>query len=233
MRKRTSRMVRSAYKKRTYSKKRSGFAARVTRVVRNLAEPKTKRFMLAKYELYHNAYGPGAGSQGLRLGINDAAVMPIQGIAPNQRIGDMIYFTGWRIKLLIGQKFDRPNVTFRYSVILAPKNGNIAYGDFFVATTSNVLLDDHNTEYIKVLKTGYWRPNQAALASAGGREYTFTKSMYIPHRRLVKFGPALGANTHNDYDAFLVIMAYDAFGSLNTDNIAYVQGCIDIEYRDP
>ncbi len=47
-----------------------------------------------------------------------------------------------------------------YSV---PKGSTIVYTDVFVNTTVVGILDEPNKDHIKVLKQGFFRPNQAGL----------------------------------------------------------------------
>ncbi len=109
--------------------------------------------------------------------------MPTQGVGDNQRIGDQINLTGMKLKLLIGQKADRPNVTFRWWIMRVPKGSSITYANWFITTTGNSLLDDPNTDFVKVLKTGQWRPNEAGLANVGGDEYTFVHRLWLSYNR--------------------------------------------------
>ena len=71
--------------------------------------------------MYHNAFYATSGSTGYVSLLNDAGWLPTQGVGDNQRVGDQIYTTGFQLKMLIGQKVDRPNVTFRYLVSPVPK----------------------------------------------------------------------------------------------------------------
>lgn len=178
----------------------------------------------------HNSFDTG----GYLLRLNADAYYPTQGVAQNQRVGDEIMMSGISLKIFIGQKADRPNVTFRWAVISLPRGAIINYSSCFKGGTGNVLLDDFNKDYCTVKKSGVWRPNQAALSATGGREYTFVKSLFIPYKRKTKFGPADGAAVHLEpVDLWFVMMAYDAYGSLITDNIAYAQSMITVYYRDP
>lgn len=226
--------VRRRYKKSsTTSRRRLLKLIRTT--VKKTAEPKTKNVNFAKGEMYHNAfYAPGGSPpSGYLAHLNDAALMPTQGVGDNQRIGDQIYLTSIKLKMLIGQKGDRPNVNFRYYVLSVPKGSSITYNNWFTNVTGNILLDDPNKDFVKVHKSGFWRPNEAGLAATGNDEYTFAKRITFPYKKLLKFGPADGATTHNDTDLYFVLMAYDAFGSLQTDNIAYCSVSMEMNYRDP
>jgi len=188
----------------------------------------TKRVITAfnKVEMYHNVFSL---SQCLTLN----GTMPSQSVGEKGRVGDRINTVAFNIKMLCGQKGDRPNVTFRWACIEVPKGGTLTYANVFNNVTGNVLLDDFNKDYVKVLKQGIWRPNEAALAATGNDEYTFVKKISIPYRRMVKFGPADAATTHNMNDIYFTILCFDAYGSLITDNIAYYQAAVEMIYKDP
>lgn len=206
---------------------RRSLTALIRRTVLRRAEPKTTRYNYGKIELNHNSFPPAMPL------LNSQVVMPTQGPGDNQRIGDQINATRITLRMLIGQKGDRPNVTFRYLVIKVAKGSTLSYANVFHSFTFNVLLDDVNTDFCKILQTGTWRPNEAGLAATGNDEYTFVKQLIIPYKRTIKFGPADAAITHNDDDVYFILMAYDAFGSLTTDNIAYMQPSVTFDYRDP
>ncbi len=42
-----------------------------------------------------------------------------------------------------------------------------------------------------------------------------------------------GAQTHNQSDIYVLILCYDAFGSVITDNIGYMQMFHELQYKDP
>lgn len=189
---------------------------------------------MSKTEIYHNCFYSGTSiNTGLVWPLNDAGVMPSQGVADNQRVGDEINMMSFSIKLVLGQKADRPNVNWRYLVLSVPKGSTITYANWFILTTGNVMLDDPNRDFVKTIRQGFWRPNEAGLVGGSADEYTFTKRIFFPYKKLLKFGPGGGATTHNDNDLYFVLMGYDAFGSLTTDNIGYVQASTTLYYRDP
>lgn len=212
---------------------RTKMVALIKKTVLKKAEQKEKQVAFEKVEMYHNCFYSGlATNTGLVIKMN-SGVLPTQGVSDSQRVGDEIYLSGFKWKFLIGQKADRPNVTFRYLVLSVPKASGISYADWFKGVIGNVLLDETNEDFVKVHASGIWRPNEAGLAGTGAKEYTFTKQLWIPYKKKLKFGPADGAITHNDDDLYLIIMAYDAFGTAVTDNIAYIQPLLKCYYRDP
>ena len=206
----------------------------IKRTVLKKVEGKEKHVDMGKNEVYHNCFYSGTPiNTGLVWPLNASTVMPTQGVSENQRVGDQIYMSGYKIKMLIGQKADRPNINWRWLVVSVPKGSGITYANWFKALTSNILLDDVNSDFVKTHASGIWRPNEAGLVGGLADEYTFTKKLWIPYKKLLKYGPGDGVNTHNDNDLYFVLMAYDAFGSLITDNIGYVQSSSTLYYRDP
>lgn len=230
--KRKFRSAKRSWKRKTARRTGTGTRTRalkalIKRTVLRKAEPKTTRFNYGKVELNHNSFPPATNL------LTSTSVMPSQGVGDNQRVGDQINATGFKLKLLMGQKADRPNVTFRYFVVKLAKGTTMSYANMMHSHTFNVLLDDVNTDFCTVLKTGTWRPNEAGLAGTGNDEYTFTKTIYVPFKRTIKFGPADAAVTNNTDDIYFVLMAYDAYGSLLSDIIAYYQAAVEFNYRDP
>jgi len=234
-----SRASRSAKKNSTgrrYKRARQGPALRgasrqhLVKLIKQVAikqgESKRKSVNFVKAEMNHNAFN-------IAHQINLSTYMPTQGTADTERVGDEIKISGFRLKMLCGQKGDRPNVNWKWWVLVVPKGSAATYTNWFRVTTGNVMLDDPNTDFVKVLKSGYWRPNQAGLAATGDDEFTFCQQMWIPYKKLLKFGPAAGAITHNDDDLYFCAVVYDAYGTLVTDNISYIQMQSEVFYRDP
>ena len=183
-----------------------------------------------KVEIFHNIF---SNSQVLKLNSEAAGVMPIQGVRQLERIGDRENVLGWKIRLLIGLKGDRPNLNFRWICFSLPKASGIGYSSVFSSSTNNVMLDEMNRDVVKVLGQGTWCPNQAGLSATNNDEYT-VKKMFIPHKRVYKFGPSdTSAVTHNQDDVYFSILCYDAYGSLASDNIAYFQCYSELLFKDP
>jgi len=204
---------------------RRRLTAIIKRTVLKSNEPKSKNKTIDKGELYHNVI--------YNVLLNAPSHMPSQGVKDTERVGDQINMSGIKLRVLFGQKTDRPNVTFRYWFLSVPKGSAYVYNQWFEAITNNVLLDDVNKDFVKVLQTGQMRPNEAGLGAVGGDEYTFTRKFWVPYRKTIKFGPSDTATTHNDDDVWFLLAAYDAYGTVITDNIAYFQAAATIFYKDP
>lgn len=220
-------------------KGRGSIAKLVKRTIFRMAEPKYKLFSHGKTELYHNG-GTGSFSSWLLNGSNQ---MPSQGTGDDQRNGDRINMSGFQLKMLCGHKFDRPNITWRILVVSIAKNSAqnslFTYNTVFENVSGNAMLDSVNTDNVTILYQKFWKPQRSTLfADASGntdaatKEYTFTKKIWIPRKMEYKF-VGNGSTTHQDRDIYFIAIPYDAYGSLNTDNIAYLQLWQKTAYRDP
>lgn len=203
---------------------RSKIAKICKSVILKTAEPKFKNYDWTHTELYHNTFTVKQ--------INHSACMPIEGDNSEQRVGDRINATGYLLRALVGQKADRPNCTFKYYVVSTSKGNAYSYASFFHDTMNNVLLDSINKDYCKVLKSGTIKKNIGTNVN-GTDEYTFPLKIWVPYKKLIKFGPGYGATIPQENDIFLMIAPYDAWGTLITDNIAYFDCTQTLYYRDP
>lgn len=221
---------RKKFTKKSYRRPSGYRRKRLIKLIKKVAvkrsELKQKDASYGKVELYHNVYSGG-------YVLNSTASVPTQGTADNQRVGDEIYTSGVTVRCLFGQKSDRPNVNWKIWFLEVPKGTSFSSTGWFEATTGNVLLDNPNRDFVKVLKTVTMRPDEAGLSNSGGDEYTFVRKWWVPYRRLLKFGPTAGGTSHNQNDLHMIVACYDAYGSLTTDNIAYIQAVSTLYYRDP
>lgn len=199
----------------------------IKRVVLRTTEVKRKPVAPTKKELYHNT--PLVVTQPLGSGH-----MPTQGDGDAQRIGDAINLSGFRIRAMFGQKFDRPNVTMKMWIVESNLGDTYTYNTFFRNITGNTLLDDINTDRIKILKSYVFKPPVGTTnTTVDSKEYTYVRKFWLPYKRKVKFLSDGGTDTNLARDMHVIVAAYDAYGTLTTDNIGYVQMFVDTYYRDP
>lgn len=208
----------------------TGVKKLVNQMIMKKSESKHKNSDFGKNELNHNSMSV--------LKINDTSTMPTQGTGDGQRIGDQINMGAFFIRMLCGQKKDRPNVTWKFYVIKVPKGTPVSYSTFFDATTNNVLLDSPNKDKVQVLKALTYKRylGTTSILDPGGphvtREVTFPIKLWVPYKRLLRF-QADGGVEHTDGDIYLLTFVYDAYGTLVTDNIGYNQVTSTLYYKDP
>lgn len=198
--------------------------ALVKRATLKVAEPKYTSWAHSKADIKHNT--PGG------FLMNASNEMPVQGVGDNQRVGDQINCVGFRCKMLFGQFADRENVTWQVRIVSVPRGTSYAYGTWFDNVSGNCMLDDINTDLVKVLKT-YTYKYILAPDSNNTEEFTFIKKIWIPYKKLLKFQANGGTQVDDPVDMYLLICAYDAYGTLVSDNVGYIQLQTQMMFKDP
>lgn len=209
---------------------RSNIARICKSVILKTAEPKQKTVAIAKTDLYHNTFHVHQ--------INYHMNMPGEGDNESERVGDRINTGGYLLRFLIAQQTDRPNCTFRYYVVSTNKGNVYNYSTFFLNLMSNILLDSPNKDYVTVHKSGYIRTPKADSsyfigANGASREKTMPFKLWVPWKKLLKFGPGQGATIPQEKDLYLLIGAFDAYGTLITDIVGYFHASQTLYYKDP
>lgn len=106
------------------------------KVALKTSETKFKNLSLPKWELYHNTIQEST--------VNISSSLCAQSDDDDGRIGNEIYLTGIKFRLLLGQKADRPNVTFKIFIVEWDTNqgGTVTNeSHFYHWVSQNVLLD--------------------------------------------------------------------------------------------
>lgn len=196
------------------------------KVINKNTETKIMDHNVGKVEYNHNT------PQLLEL--NSASALPSRGTGVADRVGDSIRKIGTRHSMLIGGKNDRYNVTYRLTYITYPRDASYSYGTFFINKTGNALLDRLNTDLVKIIKTVYIKPQKSTILSAmSGNygEYTVAKKVWLPSKSVIKF-PDGGSSEASNRKFGVLITAYDAYGTLTSDNIAYIQHLVTNYFKD-
>lgn len=201
-----------------------------------MAEKKYVHMSHTKIELYHNSGSPASGRiLPAVLAIDGQNALPAQGTASNQRVGDSVYIEGVKLRLMFGQKLDRKNVTFRVLVLrCTAATLPTTLNELIVASSLNILLDQPDPERGTVVLDKLIKHRMSPdLSGVGGadKEYTFVEEYYFPVKAKADF--TSGTVAPDRKNLFVYVFAYDAFGTLQPDNIAYVQGNSVLSFRDP
>lgn len=206
-------------------------ATMMKKVQLKTTETKFSNLPIAKWELYHNTLQAA--------NINIATSFAVQGDDDDKRIGNEIYLTGIKFRLMLGQKADRPNVTYKifvveYNTSQAGTVENEAH--FYHWTSQNVLLDAVQSHRFKVHKAITYKGKIGSLeVGEAAKEKTYPLQFWLPLKRKISFQQDSGTTPSAGMkDSFkVVIAAYDAYGTLTSDNIGYAQGCATVYFKDP
>lgn len=209
----------------------------IKKTILKMAEPKHKDTSHSEIQLYHNSGSPASGQiLHATRAIKDYFTLPQQGDNDRERNGDHIWMQGIAVKLLLGQKQDRMNVTFRIVVLECTSDQEPAnYSELVDTLSGNCMLDSLNTDRGKIIYQKYIKKNVSPqLDAAGGtRELTHFHKFWIPHKRLIKFSDNTTNNQYSGTRMYVYVFAYDAYGTLLADNIAYFQMWSRLYFRDP
>lgn len=198
--------------------------AMVKRATLKVAEPKYTSWYHVKTNVQHNTP--------VGFILNTTVEMPPQGTGDNQRVGDQINCIGYRVKMLFGQFADRENVTWVVRVVAVPRGTAYTYASWFDPVTNNCMLDDINTDLVKVLKS-YTYKYILSPDSNNSEEFTFIKKIWIPYKKIIKFQANAGVQSNDPTDMYLLVSCYDAYGTLSSDNLGYIQMNSQIMFKDP
>lgn len=193
-------------------------------------EMKHSDYNVGKVELYHNL----GTSYMLQLTPSASVVFPSQGDTDNSRDGNEIYLSYQTIRVLFGCKLDRLNTKYRVSVIRVRKGGSVAsYEDVFDNITGNVLIDPFDTDKVKVLYSKILQPTGISPTQFdANKEKTTYIKFNIQYKTNVSFIDDTSLAHNLPYDNWLVIQAYDTYGSLVTDNVAWCQTYVRTNFKD-
>lgn len=222
------------YKKRGARYSRMGgkgkFRSLVKKIVLATSESKFKDVSFGKTELYHNG---GTTFSPANFAITTGSAWPTPGDQRTQRTGDFAYMSGIQLKFMLGHKADRPNVTFRM-IVYSSKSGLLATSLLLDLVTNNVMLDSHRDDIDGriILDRKFTQPKTNTALYDANKECTYFKKIWIPMKRKVRWQDGSNAPVGFD-DMYVAVYAYDAYGTLVSDNIAYMQLWSRICFRDP
>lgn len=185
-------------------------------------------------QLYHNG---GTSPQYLRIG---NLLATDQGSNQEQRIGDSVRAKGVAVYLWLSNKLDRPNVMYRIIIFSGPRDqvNVLSPNNFFEGHTTHKMLDMVNTDKYKIIRSKIIQPfagDYSLESGATNKEHSRLVKFYIPLKnRLVKYGNDNEVVPTNNRDCLSVaIIAYDAFATAETDNIASYSHLTKFYYKDP
>jgi len=176
-------------------------------------ELKNYFFSGGNYQLYHNVASPYTNYPNL---LDNIAL----GTQPYQRVGARIFLRNLECILVLNNKTDRPNVSYRFVVVAAPTNTNTdTFAELF---TGNGFTSIHVPNNSLLLHDSIFPINQG---SGMDNNVTPNKERSFTHRVSISINKPVTVNTNDGaFSTRLVgfVIAYDAFGTLITDNIASV-----------
>lgn len=206
------------------SKTQASTVRKIAKKVQNSQiERKTFGFLEENIQLFHNLgayYGKFLNCAQGTQDPNDLATRLV-------RVGDEIYLRDFNIRLWLSNKRDRPNVMYKCFLFWYDVGASLTDATLFF-TQQNKMLDRINNEFISVIDS---------KTIFSGPEYTDKEHSYLctlkgrwKNRKIVYDE---GGGTPRKRDIGICVMAYDAYGSLQTDNIASFAYNANLTIQDP
>lgn len=178
-----------------------------------------------KTQYFGKMIGP-AIQQGVQDGDQSAA-----GIGSDKiRIGDRIRLKNVNVRFWLSNKLDRPNVMYKGVLFWYPQG--IVPGDAEVyKTQTNKMLDRYNNKVIKVIDTFIVKSTNNYAVDANNHEHSYLATLNKSYKnKKISFddnGPLV-----KGWEMGFALVAYDAFGTLQTDNIASFAYATQLTFQD-
>jgi len=159
------------------------------------------------------------------------------------RLGDEIYLKGIDFRFWLSNKPDRPNVQYRiviykYKTSSSLPDTSAIFQDYALAVGvyNNKMIAYADTQNITVLKQFRVQSNGGDYSLESGstiREKSFERSVFLPMKMAKIKYSNLSGGTPKFWDIGVAIVAYDAYGTLISDNIASVAWSYKLYFKDP
>lgn len=200
-------------------------------VVMNLSETKMGNYALENQQLYHNDWAyPDTNACYTSQGTTDSDNSQVE-----NRVGNAIQprKLWWRIQLF--NKLDRPNLHYRICVFRRNTDSSgglttVPSGEpeqvFFPAVLGNLMILPWNREQCTPVFDRIYtvtNPNYGASSfsgSPGNKEISKIVDINIDLKKYKQFTYNQGGGVPKNAVYQLGILAYDAYGTLTTDNVA-------------
>lgn len=231
-----ARPKRSSRPKKAKGKRKSkSIRGQVMSVMKSMSESKFKAITLENFQLYHNAgglSGPVVYGDLLRTDV---------GSTQNQRTGDSVFASYLKLRLWMSNKTDRPNVLYRVMVINAPPDqANVASPtpSIWKGINGNHIIDFINSDIYSTVydKTLENHVGDMSLETASNqKECSITHEFTVSLNRKVSYQTDVSGTPIPKFQQdclCLVVIPYDAYGTLITDNIASLAVSGIFVYKD-
>jgi len=205
---------------------------KVTKEVKQIAqkvfnkntETKTFGFNKENIELIHNLTDYRTKWLACKQGTAD----PNNQSAYLCRIGDEINLTNINVRLWLSNKKDRPNVMYKAALFWYDADATVDNAAVYF-TQTNKMLDRYNNESITIIDQQILFSTNNYASTENEKSYLMTLGKRYKNRKITYDE---GGTQPKKRDIGLVVVCYDAYGTLQADNIAsYAYNGI-IQYKD-
>lgn len=196
-------------------------------VARSMPETKNTVFTEENIQLYHNK----VLYLGKWLASQQGTADPNDGASRLMRIGDELLLRNINVRFWLSNKSDRPNVMYKAYLFWYDTGASLS-DTFCYFTQGNKMLDRVNNENISVIdqKTIFSQYNYAVDANNHERSQLMTLKASWKGKKITYDE---GGQAPKKRDLGVMLVCYDAYGTLQTDNIASCAYNGTVAYQDP
>ncbi len=203
------------------------------KVFNSQVEDKNKIFTVENIQLYHNKalfalQFLGDIQQGVNTGDSD-----INGTTPIKntiRVGDQIRLKNINIRFWLSNKKDRPNCMYKGVLFWYTTNATIGDEQVYL-TQTNKMLDRYNYKVIKIIDQFIVKSTNNYAVDANNHEKSYLASLNKSYKnKKIQYDP--NGKLPKGYELGFAVVCYDAWGTLQTDNIASMAYQSQITFED-
>ncbi len=213
-------------------RQQSGVKAITRQVLRSTMETKTVGKQTENVQLFHNK----PLYQGVLLGTSQGVTDPNNQSGNAARIGDEILLRNVNVRFWLSNKNDRPNVMYKLFLFWYD-TGSTLQDSLVFFTQGNKMLDRINNEQIGIIdkKTIFSGPSYTTgVASDAGSAKEHSQLCTLNGNwkgKKIKYDN--GAPQPSNKNIGFCVVCYDAYGTLQTDNIASLAFDYVMMLQDP
>ncbi len=222
-------------KARARARKNKGLSKAQTKTVRKLAREVQLRTcetkMVGKFsennQLFHNK----VFYRGQLLATTQGTADPTDLAASNARVGDEIVLKNINVRFWLSNKQDRPNCM--YKAVLFWYDTDATLSDALVYfTQNNKMLDRYNTEKISIIDQKIVHSREDYSVENNYREHSYLCTLNGNWKgKKIKYNE--NGTQPKKRDIGYALVAYDAYGTAQTDNIASFADNFICQFKDP
>ena len=194
-------------------------------------EDKEFVYIAENVQLFHNK--PGYASNLLQLivqGVKDGDQSTGSGTEKGVRIGDQLSLRNINIRFWLSNKLDRPNVMYKGILFWYPV-GTPPSDALVYKTQSNKMLDRYNNKQIRIIDTFILKSGAMYLNGTEKFEHSYLATLNKSYKnKKITYDGLTGVP--KDHDIGFSIVCYDAYGTLQTDNIASFAWNMALTFQD-
>ncbi len=199
-----------------------------TEIAHDLPEKKNFLWDAENVQLFHNKVLYISNFLDCKQGVKDPNSTPGENLV---RIGDEFYLHNINIRFWLSNKLDRPNVMYKLFLFWYDSDMTLSDATVFF-TQTNKMLDRINNESISLIDSTIVRSTNNYAVDANNHEHSYLATLNKSFKsRKVIYDE--GANIPKNRTLGAAIVCYDAFGTLQSDNIASLAYNGQITMTDP